>query len=160
MSYRNFNRFMFKLVSKILPLPIRHHLTKITLQLVHKTVLHWLPLILSPFPNPFLTSVLCRHSCDLLQDLSDCHPLFSYLSHNSHFPFILASMSWQLTSFFSSSWCCNMLEIYMSAVNENLLFLRLQQRKFWFFLVILTSYTPCLPWIRKKFLHMNTSMIA
>lgn len=68
MSYRNFNRFMFKLVSKTLP--IRHHLTKITLQLVHKTVLHWLPWILSPFPNPFLTSVLCRLSCDLLQNLS------------------------------------------------------------------------------------------
>lgn len=87
---------MFKLVSKTSP--IRHHLTKITFQLVHKTVLHWLPWIILLFPNPFLTSVLYWLSCDLPQNLSDCYPLFNYLSHHSHF-FLIFGFNVQTTDF-------------------------------------------------------------
>lgn len=84
MSHRNFNRCMSSWYQKLYK-SNKYHLIKITLKIVHKTVLHWLPWILSHFPNPFLISVLYWLSFDLPQNLSDCYPFFHYLSRNSIF---------------------------------------------------------------------------
>ena len=76
--------------------PNRWYLTKITLQLFDKTIfikLHWLPWILLPSSNPFLTSTPYQPSCDLPQNLSDYHLLFNYLSHPPIFS-LLDSAGW------------------------------------------------------------------